>query len=90
MTDSPTPILLARSGVTQNALSAEGYATVKAASAQGEAPRVQNGRWARTTMRAKRRIKGGRTKAEEDGRLPQKIYAHAGPPIPSFAPGKND
>jgi regulator of protease activity HflC (stomatin/prohibitin superfamily) len=68
----------------------EAYATVKAATAQAEALRVQNEALAKNKdVLELRRIEVERTKAEKwDGRLPQNIYA--GTPIPFFTPGKND
>jgi regulator of protease activity HflC (stomatin/prohibitin superfamily) len=68
----------------------EAYATVKAATAQAEALRVQNDALAKNKdVLELRRIEVERTKAEKwDGRLPQNIYA--GAPIPFLTPGKND
>jgi regulator of protease activity HflC (stomatin/prohibitin superfamily) len=68
----------------------EAYATVKAATAQAEALRVQNDALAKNKdVLELRRIEVERTKAEKwDGRLPQSIYA--GTPIPFFAPAKNE
>ena len=64
----------------------EAYATVKAATAQAEALRVQNEALAKNKdVLELRRIEVERTKAEKwDGRLPQNIYA--GAPIPFFTP----
>ena len=62
----------------------EAYATVKAATAQAEALRVQNEALAKSKeVLELRRIEVERTKAEKwDGKLPQNIYA--GAPIPYF------
>ena len=62
----------------------EAYATVKAATAQAEALRVQNEALAKNKdVLELRRIEVERTKAEKwDGKLPQNIYA--GAPIPYF------
>lgn len=62
----------------------EAYATVKAATAQAEALRVQNEALAKSKeVLELRRIEVERVKAEKwDGKLPQNIYA--GAPIPYF------
>ena len=62
----------------------EAYATVKAATAQAEALRVQNEALAKSKeVLELRRIEVERTKADKwDGKLPQNIYA--GAPIPYF------
>jgi regulator of protease activity HflC (stomatin/prohibitin superfamily) len=69
----------------------EAYATIKAATAQAEALRVQNDALAKNKdVLELRRIEVERVKSERwDGKLPQAIYA--GAPIPFFNPnGKSE